>query len=89
MDTYEKCIAKLPAIVNRLLCLPMKVTFICNIGDAFSNEHGICDPSHEIDNDFGENYAELKDIQHTFLANFSNAKINYSVINERDNIGLE
>jgi hypothetical protein len=29
---YEKCYDKLPVVVNTLLCWPMKITSICNVG---------------------------------------------------------
>jgi len=30
---YDKCHDKLPFIVNKLLCWPMKITFVCNIAE--------------------------------------------------------
>lgn len=82
-DAYNDCYEKLPAVIDTLLCWPMKITLICNIEVyGFSKgENGICDPKNVLDENFGENYNNLKDIEDEFTKNITSVQINYEFIN--------
>lgn len=92
-DTYDDCIDKLPIIINAMLCWPMKITFVCNIGEAFgigSDNDGkdICDPSNEIDDRFGQQYLELRNMENLLIGNFSNVELNYTILRASQSPGL-
>lgn len=77
---FERCHEKLPMIVNTLLCWPVKLTVVCRAVDMFGGARDICDPSEEIDQDFGENYQELNGV----VANFSDVQLNYTRLDQVD-----
>lgn len=75
-DAFQKCSDRLPMLINSLLCWPIKITVVCNMGDLFGSTSNMCNPSNEIDPELGTNFIELKSI----LSNFSDVKLNYTTI---------
>lgn len=77
-DAFLRCHEKLPPLVNTILCFPIKISVVCNIGNMFGGRD-ICDPSAEIDESFGANYQELISI----TSNFSAVKLNYTHLDKK------
>lgn len=88
-DAFLRCHEKLPPLVNTILCWPIKISLVCNVGNMFSGGilggRDICDPSAEIDENFGANYQELISI----TSNFSAVKLNYTHLDKRKLDGLK
>lgn len=57
-DAYERCMDKLPAVVDTLLCWPMQVTVVCKA--VLSKGGDICNPAGSLDPAMGHDYVELK-----------------------------
>lgn len=88
-DAFLRCQEKLPPVVNTILCWPIKISMVCNIGNMFSGGifggRDICDPSAEIDESFGANYQELISI----TSNFSAVKLNYTHLDKKKLAGFK
>lgn len=83
-NAFTDCMDKMPSFVNHLVCWPMKVDMICNIGSGIVNLEAICDPSSVIDDGFGEDYLKLKEIEGTFMTNESNIDISFETADPKD-----
>lgn len=57
-SAYEKCMEKLPVVVDTLLCWPMKVTVVCRA--VLSKVGDVCNPSESLDPAMGHDYVELQ-----------------------------
>lgn len=82
-EAFLRCQEKLPPLVDTILCWPIKISVVCNIGNMFGGSifggRDICDPSAEIDENFGANYQELISI----TSNFSAVKLNYTHLDKK------
>lgn len=78
--TLEDCKDQLPTVVNEIVCLPLRIDFICKVEDflPIPSQPNVCDPSKVIDSKFGSEYVELKQFQEIFTAPFSNVSVNYT-----------
>lgn len=78
--TFEDCKQKVPRVVNEIICLPLKVDFICNVEDFYTKtpKTNVCDPSNVIDSKFGSEYVELKRFQQKFTAPYGDVSLNYT-----------
>lgn len=56
-SAHARCMDKLPAVVDTLLCWPMQVTVVCSV--VLSKGGDICNPSAAIDPAMGHEYVEL------------------------------
>lgn len=75
-DAYDRCYDKLPAVVNTLLCWPMKMDTMCTIFKSTDTDK-VCDASNVIDRDFGDAYVELKTLEKS-LQKHTDDKVNIS-----------
>ena len=73
----EGCQRKVPSIVNQIICLPLKIDFICNVEDLYSKNFQ-CDPSNVIDSKFGPEYVELKELRKKFTTPYGDVSLNYT-----------
>lgn len=83
-NAYNQCMDKMPSVINLMVCWPMKMDVICNIGDSFTNLNDICDPSNVVDANFGQDYVKLKEIEGILMANESNIDISYETVDPRN-----
>jgi hypothetical protein len=83
--TFEDCKKTVPSIANEIVCLPLKINFICNIEDLVSKPSpaNVCDPSNVIDSKFGTEYVELKKFQQKFTAPYGDVSVNYTSQTDR------
>lgn len=86
---YDKCFENVPAIVNYIICLPMKIDFICGVENVFSNVVNICNPSTVIDSRFGSEYVKLKEMERKFTMHYGNISINYTTADVRKTIAMK
>lgn len=77
---YERCMDKLPMVVDTLLCWPMQVTVVCKA--VLSKGGDICNPSASLDPQMGRDYVELKQTMRLISA----VKVNVSTAGGRDTI---
>ncbi|CAH1987297.1 unnamed protein product [Acanthoscelides obtectus] len=77
-SAYDKCYDAVTWLVSWLLCWPMKLDFICNIGDALGGTSR-CDPSKELDPGFGDGYVYLKSAKDRFSSNLKDVKLQYKI----------
>lgn len=82
-NAFKQCMDKIPSLINHMVCWPMKINVICDIGDSFANLNDICDPSSVVDDDFGLDYVKLKEIEKILMANESNIDISYETVDPR------
>lgn len=77
---FDDCQQKVPSIVNQIICLPLKIDFICNVEDFYSktSQSNLCDPSNVIDSKFGPEYMELKKIQKKFTTRYGDVSLNHT-----------
>jgi E3 ubiquitin-protein ligase DCST1 len=81
-DVYQKCHKETPEVVNYIICWPLKIDFICSAGGLFSNPLiDICRPEDVIDESFGHDYVQLKNISDLFPMHYGNVSINYATVN--------
>lgn len=74
---------KIPVVLDYILCWPMKVDFVCNIGEqlgAYGGENGICDPSNIVDDNFGKDFVELKQIDQELMTDVNISQVQISDI---------
>lgn len=87
---YDECLEKIPAIANYIICSALKIDFICNVGDVATKfGPNICDPSQVIDEDFGNEYARLKEKEMRFMSEYSNISFNYQTGNVYDSHAIK
>lgn len=68
-----------PLGLNYIICLPLKIDFVCGVEDLFSNLGGnLCDPSNVIDASFDADYTRLKEKGRQFMVHYGNVSINYT-----------
>lgn len=77
-SAYDSCYNTVSWIAAWLLCWPMKLDFVCNIGDALGGA-GRCDPSKEIDPGFGQGYSYLKRSKSMLSENLKDVKLQYKI----------
>lgn len=78
---YNDCVAKATA----LICLPLKIDYICNLNDVTSTlVVDLCDPSNVIDADFGNEYAHLRAEEGNFTSEYSNIKFDVQTKNIKE-----
>lgn len=84
-EAFKSCLEKAPPLLNNIICLPMKIDFICSVSNFFSNAVGnVCDPSNVIDSNFGKEYAQLKDMGKKFTSLYGNVSVNYTKLNTNE-----
>jgi hypothetical protein len=84
-QVYQSCLKETPAVVNSVVCLPLKIDFICGAGNLFSKAFvNICDPSKVIDASFGTDYVDLKKVAKNFTNEYGSMSINYTTSNVKD-----
>lgn len=90
-EVHDNCYDKLPVVLNTLLCWPLKIGFVCNIGSSLGldDENGPCNPSTIIDSKFGENYVQLKSTNEKLIGNFSDVEIDYKTTKSENIPGLK
>lgn len=70
---------KAPLVLNYVICLPLKIDFVCGVEDLFLNIGGnLCDPSNVIDSTFNADYTRLKEKGRQFMVHYGNVSINYT-----------
>lgn len=74
-DAYLRCKAAMPVVINYILCLPMSFDVFCHFTRIIEN---VCTP--DIDNEIGENYLNMKNIQNQLKGNVSNISIDYKAL---------
>lgn len=79
-ESHNKCMSMFPAVVNHVLCWPVKITNFCIFTKTLKTT---C--SAEIDSSFGEDYLFMHELQDQFLGNVSNVQIQQPGINFQDN----
>lgn len=74
---HKQCIDTVPMVLDSIVCLPLKLDFICGFQNFDSNDsqQKVCDPSAVIDSKFGLKYLEMKEIGKKFTGNVS---VNYA-----------
>ena len=82
-NAFSECMDKIPSLLNYMVCWPMKVDIICDIGGSFANLSAICDPSSVVHDDFGDDYVKLKEIEGIFMTNEKNIDISYETVDPR------
>lgn len=87
-DAYDRCWAKLPTIINTVLCWPVKVDSACKLFKMGDTSGKLCDPSQIIDRDFGDKYAELKAIQQKLRKQNDASKITIN-LTENSNVDFK
>lgn len=78
--SFEDCEQTIPYVVNKIICLPLKIDFICAVEDLYSGTllTNVCDPSNVIDSKFGPEYVELRKFQEKFTAPIGDVSLNYT-----------
>ncbi|XP_055852072.1 protein sneaky isoform X2 [Episyrphus balteatus] len=80
-SAHEKCMERLPVVVDTLLCWPLRIDFVCNMELlGYQETGGICDPSGVIDPKLGENMINLKETEHDLFQNVTDAGISFEVV---------
>lgn len=74
-DTYLRCKASMPVVINLILCLAMKLDFFCQFNRVIGN---ICSP--QVDKELGERYVGLKKMQNDLKGNISGVNVNYTTM---------
>lgn len=83
-NAFENCENKLPPVVEKLICWPFKLSFVCSIGMIGQLLH-ICDPRDIIPDSFGATYIELLKTEEKIFETPGSTKYNYTLI-DRDNL---
>lgn len=75
---------EVPAVVNYIICWPLKIDFICGIENVFANAADVCDPSPVVDSNFGSEYMRLREVERKFTMHYGNVSINYTTSNVKE-----
>lgn len=75
---YDVCYDTVTWVAAWLLCWPMKLNFVCNIGEALGGKSR-CDPAKDMDPGFGEGYSYLKNSRGTLTQNFKDVRLQYKI----------
>lgn len=80
---YDSCYETVPAVLS-VVCLPLKIDFICGLENLFASVADVCDPSSIIDADFGKNYKRLKEKGDRYLSHYGNVSIEIETADLRE-----
>lgn len=78
-DAYLRCKDSMPVVINYILCLPMKLDFLCHFTRVLGS---ICSP--HLDENLGEDYVGLKRMQNDLRGNVSDVKVNFTILGMDD-----
>lgn len=76
----------MPAIVNYVICLPLKIDYICNV---HKTKEYVCDPSGVIDAGFGYAYESLLKNSEKFMASYRNISFSLKIIDPNKMKGVK
>jgi hypothetical protein len=79
---------KVPRIVGNILCWPIKMDGVCDIGDSLGIEKlgGICNAQNITQENIGTDYVKIKEINSKITMNQTDMKIQYSF--KKDSINV-